>query len=137
MFAKSELYQSEQKEYADESDFIYPPSFRSCAMKPRLRIALISPKGPLYRKSGGIFKQSLRYMPLTFPTLVSLIPDDINADVNCYDEGIEDIPDQINADLVGITVITGTAKRAYQLADRFRREGKTVVLGVFLLLRLR
>jgi radical SAM superfamily enzyme YgiQ (UPF0313 family) len=68
-------------------------------------------------------------MPLTFPTLVSLIPDDINADVNCYDEGIEDIPDQINADLVGITVITGTAKRAYQLADRFRREGKTVVLG--------
>jgi hypothetical protein len=33
--------------------------------RPNFRIALISPKGPLYRHRGGIFKQSLRYMPLT------------------------------------------------------------------------
>ena len=40
-----------------------------------LRLVLVSPKGPLYRKS-GIFKQSLRYMPLTLPTLAALIPPD-------------------------------------------------------------
>ena len=39
-----------------------------------MRIALISPKGPLYRCRGGIFRKSLRYAPLTLPTLVSLIP---------------------------------------------------------------
>ena len=38
----------------------------------RLRIALISPKGPLYRHRGGIFGKSLRYMPLTLPTLAAL-----------------------------------------------------------------
>ena len=39
----------------------------------RLRIALISPKGPLYRRS-GIFRRSLRYLPLTLPTLAALVP---------------------------------------------------------------
>ncbi len=102
---------------------------RAGASGGKLRIALISPKGPLYRKNGGIFKQSLRYMPLTFPTLVSLIPPELDAEVSCYDEGIETIPPRIDADLVGITVITGTAKRAYELAAQYRREGKTVVLG--------
>ena len=57
-----------------------------------LKIALISPKGPLYRRRGGIFKQSLRYMPLTFPTLAALIPEDVPAEVACYDEGIEELP---------------------------------------------
>ena len=37
-----------------------------------LRIALISPKGPLYRHRRGIFKRSLRYKPLTLTTLAAL-----------------------------------------------------------------
>ncbi len=99
------------------------------AARGKLRIALLSPKGPLYRKHGGIFKQSLRYMPLTLPTLVSLIPQELDAEVVCYDEGIDTIPARLEAELVGITVITGTARRAYELAAQYRREGKTVVLG--------
>ena len=46
-----------------------------------LRIVLISPKGPLYRHRGGIFRKSLRYMPLTLPTLASLVPAELNASV--------------------------------------------------------
>ena len=38
-----------------------------------MRIALISPKGPLYRHRGGIFKKSLRYAPLTLTTLAALV----------------------------------------------------------------
>lgn len=101
---------------------------RQAATEP-LRIALISPKGPLYRHRGGIFRQSLRYMPLTLPTLAALVPADVPARVACYDEGIEDLPDTLDADLVGMTVITGCAPRAYQLADRYRSQGITVVLG--------
>lgn len=95
----------------------------------RWRIALISPKGPLYRHRKGIFKKSLRYQPLTLTTLAALVPDDFPAELTLIDEGIQDVPDDLQADLVGITVITGTAKRAYELAARFRARGITVVLG--------
>lgn len=94
-----------------------------------LRIALISPKGPLYRHRGGIFGKSLRYMPLTLPTLASLVPREIEVELTCVDEGIQDVDPDLDADLVGLTVITGTAARAYALAARFRGRGITVVLG--------
>ena len=99
------------------------------AIPKSLRIALISPKGPLYRHRGGIFQKSLRYMPLTLPTLASLVPEDLNATVCCIDEGIANVDLDLSADLVGLTVITGTAPRAYELAAHFRARGTTVVLG--------
>ncbi|MEQ1504012.1 MAG: radical SAM protein [Myxococcota bacterium] len=94
-----------------------------------MKIALLSPKGPLYRHRGGIFRRSLRYAPLTLPTLASLVPPELGAEIALYDEGIEDIPDDLQADLVGITVITGSAPRSYQIADRLRARGIPVVLG--------
>jgi radical SAM superfamily enzyme YgiQ (UPF0313 family) len=95
-----------------------------------MKIVLLSPKGPLYRHRGGIFKKNLRYAPLTLTTLASLVPPELNAEVTILDEGIEEIdPEHLDADLVGITVITGTALRAYELGDILRRRGITVVLG--------
>ena len=94
-----------------------------------LRITLISPKGPLYRHTGGIFTKSLRYMPLTFPTLKALIPATIKTEVTCIDEGIQEVDRGLQTDLVGMTVITGTAMRAYELASGFRERGIPVVLG--------
>ena len=100
------------------------PSRGSC-----LQIALISPKGPLYRYRGGIFKRSLRYAPLTLTTLASLIPEELDVHLTLIDEGIEELDPDLTADLVGMTVITGTATRCYELADSFRRRGIPVVLG--------
>ncbi|MBC8210858.1 MAG: B12-binding domain-containing radical SAM protein [Gammaproteobacteria bacterium] len=94
-----------------------------------MKIVLISPKGPLYRSKGGIFKKSLRYQPLTLTTLASLVPASLNAEIVLIDEGIEDVPANIDADIIGMTVITGTAKRAYELAKKFREQGRIVVLG--------
>ena len=94
-----------------------------------MKIALVSPKGPLYRSRGGIFKKSLRYQPLTLTTLAALVPTDLQASIALHDEGIAPLPDTLDADLSGMTVITGTAKRAYELAARWRAQGKTVVLG--------
>jgi len=95
----------------------------------KLKVVLVSPKGPLYRHRGGIWKKSLRYQPLTLTTLASLMPSEIPAEVRLVDEGIAEVPLDLDADLVGLTVITGTAKRAYELADHFRQRGITVVLG--------
>lgn len=95
----------------------------------KMKLVLISPKGPLYRKSGGIFKKSLRYQPLTLTTLAALTPKELPVEIELIDEGIMTIPDNLQADLIGLTVITGTAMRAYELADQFRARGIKVVLG--------
>jgi radical SAM superfamily enzyme YgiQ (UPF0313 family) len=94
-----------------------------------MKIVLISPKGPLYRHRGGIFKKNLRYAPLTLTTLAAYIPPVLHADVQIIDEGIEEIDPNLTADLIGMTVITGSSRRAYELADRFRSRGIPVVLG--------
>ncbi|MEA3456505.1 MAG: radical SAM protein [Campylobacterota bacterium] len=94
-----------------------------------MKIVLISPKGPLYRYKGGVFKKSLRYQPLTLTTLAALIPDDLNAEIELIDESVAIVPDNLEADIIGMTVITGTAKRSYELAAQFRSRGQFVVLG--------
>jgi radical SAM superfamily enzyme YgiQ (UPF0313 family) len=68
-------------------------------------------------------------MPLTLPTLASLVPAELDAGLQLIEEGISDVPDDLDADIVGMTVITGTACRAYELAGRFRSRGIAVVLG--------
>ncbi len=94
-----------------------------------MKIALVSPKGPLYRNRGGIFKKSLRYQPLTLTTLAALVPAELNPEFALYDEGTADVPLDLDADMIGMTVITGSSVRAYELAREFRKRGKTVVLG--------
>jgi radical SAM superfamily enzyme YgiQ (UPF0313 family) len=94
-----------------------------------MKLVLISPKGPLYRHRGGIFKRNLRYAPLTLTTLAAYVPPELNVTVEIVDEGIEDVNMNIQADLIGMTVITGSSKRAYELADHFRSRGIPVVLG--------
>jgi radical SAM superfamily enzyme YgiQ (UPF0313 family) len=102
------------------------PAFRNR----KLRIHLLCPRGPLYRHRGGIWKKTMRYAPLTLTTLASLVPQDIAAEVRITDEGVDEIDlDRLEADLVGITAITGTAPRAYEIAARLRQRGITVVLG--------
>src|SRR6516164_5071864 len=94
-----------------------------------IKVALISPKGPLYRHRGGIWKKSLRYQPLTLTTLAALIPKELPVDLQLFDEGIAEVPLDLDVDLIGLTVITGTARRADELADHFRSRGIAVVLG--------
>lgn len=94
-----------------------------------LRIQLLSPAGGIHRHKTGIFKQSLRYAPLTLTTLAALVPPELNATVEIQDEGVAPLDLDFSADLVGISAITGTAQRAYDIADRLRARGQTVVLG--------
>ncbi|MEQ1669805.1 MAG: radical SAM protein, partial [Hyphomicrobium sp.] len=94
-----------------------------------MKIYLISPKGPLYRSRGGIFKKSLRYQPLTLTTLAALAPSELAIDIQLIDEGTADVPLDIDADLIGLTVLTGSSSRAYELSAHFRARGIKTVLG--------
>ena len=94
-----------------------------------MKILLIHPQNYLQRHSTGIYGRSLRYAPLTMPTLKALVPPELSAQVRIVDEMVEDLDFSTTADLVGITAITGTARRAFEIANRFRASGAKVVLG--------
>jgi radical SAM superfamily enzyme YgiQ (UPF0313 family) len=49
--------------------------------------------------------------------------------VSIVDEKVEHLDMSLEADLVGITAMTSTAVRAYEIADHFRRRGIKVVMG--------
>ena len=66
---------------------------------------------------------------LSFAILKGLTPPDVETVL--YDERLERIPYDERTDLVAITVETFTARRAYQIADQYRRRGIPVVVGGF------
>ncbi|WP_425395535.1 B12-binding domain-containing radical SAM protein [Aeoliella sp.] len=94
-----------------------------------MKIQLLSPAGDIHRNTTGIFKRSLRYAPLTLTTLAALVPEDVGAEVTIQDEGVQPLDLDFSADLVGISAITGTSLRAYEIADQLRSRGHTVALG--------
>ncbi len=65
--------------------------------------------------------------PLCFAILKSLTPDEV--ETAFYDERLEPVPVDEDTDLVAMTVETYTARRAYQIADAYRRKGVPVVMG--------
>lgn len=93
-----------------------------------MKIAFLAPAGAMHR-FGGNFGRSLHYAPLTLTTLAALIPAELNAEAVICDETAGKIPLDLDADLICITCITGTASRCYAYADYFRGKGITVVLG--------
>lgn len=59
--------------------------------------------------------------------VAALTPPEV--EVSLTDENVTTIDYQKEIDLVGITAITITAKRAYEIADTFRAKGVKVILG--------
>jgi radical SAM superfamily enzyme YgiQ (UPF0313 family) len=94
-----------------------------------LNILLVLPNGRIHKLTLGPLNISFREAPLTATTLAALVPSEINVRVTIADESVQSIPFQNRYDLVGISCITGTSTRAYAIADRFRAQGATVVLG--------
>jgi radical SAM superfamily enzyme YgiQ (UPF0313 family) len=88
-----------------------------------MRLLLISPSN----KPGRKVLKAIRMPQLGLHIIASLTPDDIA--VTVVDEQIGKIDFSQHFDLVGISCMTATANRSYQLADRYRQEGSKVVLG--------
>ncbi|MBI2413694.1 MAG: B12-binding domain-containing radical SAM protein [Deltaproteobacteria bacterium] len=101
-----------------------------------MKIALIIPKNSTGTEKSfydyrffSKFLLSKKYFSylLAIPTLASLTPP--VHEVKVFDENIEDIDYGWPADLVGISVRTMFAKRAYEISGKFREKGVKTVLG--------
>ena len=93
-----------------------------------MRLTLIQPA--VGRKPDGTpYPSSWRMEPLGIATLSGLTPRGIERVF--HDDRVEPIPFERPTDLVCITVETYTARRAYQIAARYRARGVPVVLGGF------
>jgi radical SAM superfamily enzyme YgiQ (UPF0313 family) len=90
-----------------------------------MKITLIEPAMIKTHEFGE--KPSWVLEPLTLATLAGLTPPGI--EVQAIDDRIEDVDYDEPRDLVGISVKTFNARRAYQIAAEFRRRGVPVILG--------
>ncbi len=95
-------------------------------MRKMPRILLISPTAT----KPGFISKFFRFPPLNLALLAALAPQydyqiiDENVDgLNFESEGIQ------GADIIGLTAMTAQAPRAYELADKFRKMAKTVIMG--------
>lgn len=94
-----------------------------------MNILLILPRDRIYYHK-GILRNSLVYAPLTLTTLAALVPKELNADIDIIDEGVQKLKfTKKHYDIVGITCVTSTCKRAYELSKYYRSKGSHVVLG--------
>lgn len=89
------------------------------------RLTLIMPS--IGRKPGQEYVSTWQMEPLVLAVLASLTPADW--EITIQDDRIEPIDADKPADLVGITVETYTARRAYQIAAAYKKRGIPVVMG--------
>ena len=93
-----------------------------------MKILLISPenKKSIYAYTKEDVK-AFWFPKLGLPTIAANTPPDV--EVRIVDECVEDIDFNVDVDLVGISVMTYLAPRAYEIAAKFRARGVKVVLG--------
>lgn len=81
---------------------------------------------PLNRGGANILSRSM-LAPLNLMYLAAYVPDGV--DVRIIDENVEPVRFDDAPRLAGINVMTSTARRAYEIADRYRERGSLVVMG--------
>ncbi|GET22148.1 radical SAM superfamily enzyme YgiQ (UPF0313 family) [Prolixibacter denitrificans] len=96
----------------------------------QIKFTLINPTSPLWRigvhqrpANSGVFRFSMLaslYVAASMPLYV---------ETKIVDEDVEPVDFDDDADIIGISFMTYNAPRAYEIADRFRAKGKTVIFG--------
>ncbi|MDP2884945.1 MAG: radical SAM protein [Ignavibacteria bacterium] len=96
-----------------------------------MRFLLINPTAPYWRVQSGTSPrkstQIFRFSMLSSLYVAAAAPPGF--DTAIVDEEVEPIDFKDDADIVGISYMTFNAPRAYEIADRFRSRGKTVIVG--------
>ena len=97
-----------------------------------MKILLISPASGKWRRVGRrrLFNgRTFRFSMLPLLMVARLSPED--SDIRLIDEQVEDTPLDETFDVVGITCMTATVPRAFELCRHFRQRHIPVVLGGF------
>ena len=90
----------------------------------RRKLVLVNPVNPV--RTGLTVNRSSRFPPIGLGIVAALTPE--HWDVELVDENWEPFAYR-EADLVGITAFTASARRAYEIAAAYRERGVPVVMG--------
>jgi radical SAM superfamily enzyme YgiQ (UPF0313 family) len=95
-----------------------------------LKVLLINPTSPLWRVSTNQRPRNSRVFRFSMlPSLYVAASMPPNVETTIVDEDVEPVDFNSDADLIAISFMTFNAPRAYEIADRFREKGKTVIFG--------
>lgn len=94
-----------------------------------MKVKFIYPSVINQYKENEMLVPQMRYPLLTFPVLAAHTPADV--DVEIIDEAIAAVDFDDPVDLVGLTAMTYSAPRAYEIADQYRKRGIKTVMGGF------
>ncbi|MBI3809862.1 MAG: B12-binding domain-containing radical SAM protein [Nitrospirae bacterium] len=72
-------------------------------------------------------RKAIWFPKLSLPAIAAYTPE--HWDIEIQDESVREIDFDYPADMVGISIMTCYAPRAYQIAEEFKRRGVPVVLG--------
>lgn len=92
-----------------------------------MKILLIAPDRYWGKHRDNLKTPAILAPPLGLLAVAALTPPDI--EVSLIDERVENIKFESDVNLVGMSVLTADAPRAYEIADNFRKRGVKVVLG--------
>jgi radical SAM superfamily enzyme YgiQ (UPF0313 family) len=96
-----------------------------------VRFLLVNPAAPQWRVSPGRspprITRVFRFSMLSSLAVAAAMPEGVETRI--LDEEVEPLDPDEPADLVGVSLMTFNAPRAYEIADAFRRKGRPVVLG--------
>ena len=90
-----------------------------------MKVTLIKPN--IGRMPDRRYIDEGRMEPLNLGVIAALTPPHV--EVVMYDDRMEDLPFDEATDLVGITVETYNARRAYEISAEYRKRGVPVILG--------
>jgi len=96
-----------------------------------MKISLVEPKTPSY----NVYTAFIKHLPLLGPIYLGSILKNDGHEVTIYNENIEEIDySKIkDSDVLGISIMTSTAPRGYEIAENFRAlnpKGRIIIGGV-------
>ena len=95
-----------------------------------MKISIVEPKTPFY----NFYSAVVKHLPLLGPIYLGTILKNEGHDVTVYNENIKDIDYSRlkDSDVLGISMITSTAPRGYEIAEKFRQlnpRGRVIIGG--------
>ena len=91
-----------------------------------MKILFVSPGWPKGRLWGEL---TFKFPSLSLAAIAAVTPDEW--ELEFCDDSFEKLDYSTNADIIALTAMTAQVSRAYEIADAFRKRGKTIVMGGF------